>query len=466
VYIAAKIPVGDQLRFDVYMHFETESPVNFLSRTASPEAAREAMNKAEQEGDWETVVTQAKVLLSLLDNADAAVVLTLAKAHEQLSQYAMAIKAADMILAPGSSLSSDEKSLREAYTIKCNCLRVRGFFDECLAISKEGLAKFPDDKQLLSARKASEGVAENEATNPHRWDKADKAALNLPFGEYTVPELAKSLTETLTTDADKIRAIYRWICENIEYDVENLRYGSAEAETTPESVLDSRMAICEGYSKLFVAMCEVVHCEAVCITGWARSGLVNMAALKVPNHMWNAFKLDGSWYLADLTWSAGSINPDFTFKQEFNGFYWMTDSDHFANSHYAEDTQWLLVPEFPKETFATTLYLTSHMYRLGIKTKSHTDAVIQAKEGEIVRIDLAQGPETDRVYLHPQAKVWGGVQPVAWDTHAVWDAKTRTHTVVVDTSGSRGAVNLSVFYSTEEVGTYTTLLAYKMVVKS
>lgn len=51
-------------------------------------------------------------------------------------------------------------------------------------------------------------------------------------------------------------------------------------------------ALCEGYSKAFMYLCQSVGIECICVSG---SG--NGQA-----HMWNMLKLDGEWYNMDVTW--------------------------------------------------------------------------------------------------------------------------------------------------------------------
>lgn len=47
-------------------------------------------------------------------------------------------------------------------------------------------------------------------------------------------------------------------------------------------------ALCEGYSKAFMYLCQSIGIECVCIIGG--------------EHMWNIVKVDGEWYHIDVTW--------------------------------------------------------------------------------------------------------------------------------------------------------------------
>lgn len=50
-------------------------------------------------------------------------------------------------------------------------------------------------------------------------------------------------------------------------------------------------ALCEGYSKAFAYVCQLIGVEANCVIGTANGGA----------HMWNFVKLDGKWYHMDVT---------------------------------------------------------------------------------------------------------------------------------------------------------------------
>lgn len=51
------------------------------------------------------------------------------------------------------------------------------------------------------------------------------------------------------------------------------------------------VALCEGYSKAFMYLCQSIGIECICVAGYAGE-----------NHMWNMLKLDGEWYNMDVTW--------------------------------------------------------------------------------------------------------------------------------------------------------------------
>lgn len=91
---------------------------------------------------------------------------------------------------------------------------------------------------------------------PSPWAQADARALAAPPEmEDSVPHLAAYLTEGLSSDGEKVRAIFRWVTSHVRYDMQGFR--TAEyGDFSPRGVLRSRRAVCEGYSGLFEALAQ------------------------------------------------------------------------------------------------------------------------------------------------------------------------------------------------------------------
>ena len=98
--------------------------------------------------------------------------------------------------------------------------------------------------------------------------------------------LAQKLTSSYATDLEKLRAIFRWITENISYRTKNLvstrrgmKYMIEEEDTLSQSlneriavdVLKKREAVCDGYARLFKTLCDHAGLRSEIITGYPRS---------------------------------------------------------------------------------------------------------------------------------------------------------------------------------------------------
>ena len=191
----------------------------------------------------------------------------------------------------------------------------------------------------LDASGALEKCAENEsvaiapndfnAALNYSYEKIDRHALSAPSTvEASVESLAAYLIEPATNDREKARAIFRWICENIDYNVD-VFFKKETGATNLENVLKSRKSVCYGYSDIFLSLAEEADLEAVSISGYGKgySYLPGQNFRGPSNHAWNAVKINGSWYLMDTTWGAGYVSEDRKYVRLFDDHYFI-DASH------------------------------------------------------------------------------------------------------------------------------------------
>ena len=178
----------------------------------------------------------------------------------------------------------------------------------------------------------------------------------------SLPLLSQKLTDSLTTDIEKFRAIYTWVCKNITNDhaayLRNRKnreklQGNEEAlenwnRTFSKKVfaklLKEQKTVCTGYAYLVRELSGYAGIECKIIDGYGRTGLTNIEDLSIPNHSWNAVWLNDKWYLCDATWSSGTFMiPSYEFKAEYNDGYFLADPVLFARNHYPLEDKWLLL---------------------------------------------------------------------------------------------------------------------------
>lgn len=105
-----------------------------------------------------------------------------------------------------------------------------------------------------------------------------------------------------TTDLQKVRAIYDYLCENVVYDESDVDDGDLRHSTYAALILKS--AVCQGYASAFyrLALTCGIHTRVVSGVGYTSGGS--------ENHGWNIVELDGQYYYVDATWDAARIQED------------------------------------------------------------------------------------------------------------------------------------------------------------
>lgn len=147
-------------------------------------------------------------------------------------------------------------------------------------------------------------------------------------------EVTKALSNleigSKSTDYDKLKAIYDWICSNVEYDYDHLDNSNYKLQFTAYAALVNKTAVCQGYANLLYRMLleSGVDCRMITCTEYTGG--------EGGNHAWNIVKINGKWYNVDCTWDA-------TIKQrEYQYQYFLKsgssfDTDHKRDYEYSTD---------------------------------------------------------------------------------------------------------------------------------
>ena len=209
---------------------------------------------------------------------------------------------------------------------------------------------------------------------PNAFAEIDAHALAVsPETSETPEELAAALVEPAADDLEKARALYRWVTENIQYNVEGL-YSGNYGNLAPEAVMQGGTAVCDGYSSLFEELASAAGLEVVTIKGYAKGTGYNVGS-SLPNlfnHAWNAVKIDGLWHLLDSTWGAGAMDEKGVYVHQFEPFYFLTPPEQFAVTHFPEDPKWQLLGEpLTRKEFESSPYLKPEFFNLGLSLESH-----------------------------------------------------------------------------------------------
>lgn len=214
--------------------------------------------------------------------------------------------------------------------------------------------------------------------------KADSIARSQAGADlHNIPRLAHDLTYALDSEVEQFRAIYMWVCTNIKNDYrmyqrnhskrmkymnDSLKLASWNSRFQKilfKSLLRDRRSICSGYAFLIKELCDQANLQCRIIDGFARTSTTNIDKLIVPNHQWNAVRLNGKWYLCDATWASGITNPkSYQFEFDYNDGFFLASPQLFAINHFPKDMEWFLldteIPSF--ETFLNNPVLYGKAY--------------------------------------------------------------------------------------------------------
>src|SRR6188508_2593557 len=227
--------------------------------------------------------------------------------------------------------------------------------------------------------------------------------------------LAKQLASLGKTDREKVRAIFRWITEHIDYNVIPIGRGKKKPhsfynepddssaalpslnERVAAKVLHTGVAFCEGYSRLFKTLCDHAGIKAEVIYGYARTNSNRRFAV---NHAWNSVYIDSTWYLLDVTWASGVISYGNEYIRQYNDFYFLTPPSDFIRDHYPEDLQWTLLTDPPVyHEYGQNPFRYSGYIKAGVNSYFPAKGVIEVAVGDTIVIELKARKEISNFFV-------------------------------------------------------------------
>lgn len=159
--------------------------------------------------------------------------------------------------------------------------------------------------------------------------------------EAEVDTVAAELIDYLVLDGksdyEKLKAIYTWICDNVNYDSVNLNDSDYTLKYSAYAALIDKTAVCQGYAVLLYRLALMAGIDARVVTGTAKGG----------GHAWNIVKLDGKWYHVDATWDAGVSTPAYYLLPGFNDHTLDDDGNAVVNQYPMAETAYTPVSRTP-----------------------------------------------------------------------------------------------------------------------
>jgi hypothetical protein len=301
------------------------------------------------------------------------------------------------------------------------------------------------------------------------FKKADSIAGLFPKHSLTdLQSLANKLTQPLSRDVEKFRAIYMWVCLNIENDYNLfLRFKNQNRKPNqkhkPNSDKNYRADVfhilrtkhkttCTGYAYLVRELATRAGLSCKIINGYGRTAHVNVGGQGFVNHAWNVVQLNNKWYLCDATWSSGIIDGDkHQFVMRFDDTYFLLRPELFARNHYPKDTAWFLLSDKPAlDQFLNQpiLYASTLKHQLQIQTPSRFS--IQTTKGDTIALEFDQPVPKNFERVEIKIVELGEVRSF----FPIPEAACNNAWKITHTFKSRGIRTLHVFLDNEPVCSY------------
>lgn len=173
-------------------------------------------------------------------------------------------------------------------------------------------------------------------TSPRTTDIVPNELFKAPFdgkperiytSQRDYAPLANELTARCTDNYAKLRAIYEWICDNIDYDLTSSIHRA-------DSCYQMGRGVCQGYCELFYRIAEAAGIKVELISGESKDIDGNISR---EGHMWLfAYTRENHGILIDPTWGAG-LFLDGQYKKNPDKWAW-----------FNVEPEWMLLTHFPE----------------------------------------------------------------------------------------------------------------------
>jgi hypothetical protein len=215
--------------------------------------------------------------------------------------------------------------------------------------------------------------------------------------------IVRELVADAEDDFIRIKRLHDYLALSITYDVQGYLSGNI-SDQSALAVLKRGTAVCEGYSNVFLRLCELGCIAAKKISGYGRgvgSSPLSVENPKDSNHAWNAVQVYGYWYMIDATWDSGHLDPA-TLKnvKEYSTAYLFSKPAWFIYDHFPEFSyQQFLEPALSAEEFVELPFLRGEFFDYfegDFSALSKTMTVSDLAEIRLAR----KKPVTVNAYMH------------------------------------------------------------------
>lgn len=181
---------------------------------------------------------------------------------------------------------------------------------------------------------------------------------------YDYSEVARQITTGCSNDYERAEAIYRWLCDNIAYDVSRQVY-------TADACWELRKGVCQAYCELFYRLAEPLGIRTEIISGKSKE---RNGSISQTGHSWLFVvteKATSTGILVDPTWGAGYVDSDVFIRKKEDNSWFNVRPEWLIFTHLPQDgKQQFLSSPIDRETFSRLPFLQPALAKYGLDGKA------------------------------------------------------------------------------------------------
>ena len=279
--------------------------------------------------------------------------------------------------------------------------------------------------------------------------------------EQMIDEMNTAKKSFSLNEAESAYMIYKWDAKNIVFDCFNYNHDKSQIDTSAHGTYDKGIGICDGYAKIYLKMAIGIGLDAERIDGYSKGAGYTQGRLpSQTNHIWNAVRIDGSYYLLDATWGAGSCDGD-TYRPNFRDSYFCPDPKILIRTHLPVEQRWQLLDKpITVEEFVNMLQISIDFYTFGFKSISPDVGTIRT-DGKF-RVDLTYGSDTEKIFLLDLFYLDKSTNTYKRQENACWVDKESTSAAITCFTNYKGDYKFQIFGGPSGEEDYPLLVQYSI----
>jgi len=243
---------------------------------------------------------------------------------------------------------------------------------------------------------------DDEAYVDYYKDYFENNGVHIYTSSYDWEPLAKKITDGCTTHYQRIKAIYYWVCDNIDYDTSYEIYRA-------DSCITFRKGVCQAYCEVFYQLAKASGIKVELVNGFSKDerGFVSGSG-----HTWLfVYTSEKRGIFLDPTWGAG-ILKDHKFIRNKDYWAWFNvNPEWLILTHYPEKEAYQLIDqpitfeEFRAMTVGNPLWLeyglkVHDIYQMARNNSMSLPKFYNNGEGdfEIIDIPMSQSLKIGQYY--------------------------------------------------------------------
>lgn len=160
-------------------------------------------------------------------------------------------------------------------------------------------------------------------------------------------KVARLIGDSCKSELERVYTIYTYIAGSYKYDLNRLKLiqkRKIKRELYLSEVIKRKKGVCGDFANLFLTLCDSLEIGCFRVSGYSKTfSIFHPVHKNYFNHAWNVVRVDGKWYVLDVTFGMQHFTNKKLDRNRINYHFLFTDPVKFGMTHLPADPVFQLV---------------------------------------------------------------------------------------------------------------------------